>query len=168
MGFLAALGPIFTVAGTAVSAIGASNQANYRAKVAANNAAIAEDNANKAAEAAQREQQRSDFEYADLISRQFSAQSASGLDVLGASQLRTRDLSGRVRGLAATDIRRQGEANTANLFQDAANFKAESNAARKESGLALATGVLKIGSTLVGSGLFKKRDKIAKVSGGIK
>ena len=126
--------------------------------MAENNAAIAEQNAIKASEAAQLEQQRSDFAYGDLMSQQLSAQSASGLDAFSSSQLKVRDLSRRVRGQAATDIRRQGEANTANLFQDAANFKGEANAARAQGNLALLEGALKIGGA-VAEGMKKKSPK---------
>ena len=126
--------PFIAAAGAVLQGVTAFGQANYQRQVARNNQTIATQNANRASDAAQVAQLRSDREYAATQGAQLAAQSASGLDVLGASQVGVRALTAKVRGEAATDIRRKGESDTASYFNQAAGFAGEANAA-KASGI---------------------------------
>lgn len=125
-----------SVGGALVSGISAISQANYQSAVARNNAEIARQNAARASDAAQIEQQRSDQQYAAAGAQALAEQSASGLDVLGGSQLRVRNQFGRVRMQAAQDIRRQGETTTQNFQNDAANYDAAASNYSKQATLA--------------------------------
>lgn len=148
MAFLPAVGLVASIAGTAFSGISAWQQGKYQAQVAKNNADIAKQNAERASDTAQIEQQRSDLEYAQERGKMLAAQSASGLDVLGRTQFMTRDNLDRVRKLEATDIRKQGVAESQKLFQDAANFKAEAGAAKMSGRNALISSAFDIGSLI--------------------
>jgi hypothetical protein len=145
--FLPVLAPLFA----GVSAMG---QANYQAKVAERNAKIAENNANLTAQQAQVDALRQDREFAVLEGQQLAAQSASGLDVLGASQLATRATTRRARAEGATDIRRKGEADTASYFNQAAGYKGEAGAARSAGISSMIGGVFKAASAAVDNGVF--------------
>ena len=155
MAFIAPLLPIISTvlgAGAAVvSGISSIQQGNYQNAVAKQNALAAEAYAAAESEAAQREGMRSDREYAALEAEQLAAQGASGLDVLGRTQIKTRMLSRQVGREARTDIRQKGTYASRKLQQDAANFRAEGSAAQKQ-GLASGFGsFLKAGSQVAGA-----------------
>lgn len=137
---------------TLVTGLSSFQQASYQAQVARNNAKIAEENANREATRAQQEQLRSDREFRALGAEQIAAQSVSGLDVDSPSALLVRESTRRVRGEQALDIRRAGESATARLFQDAANFKGEANAAEAEAFNAILGTVAGIGSDIASGG----------------
>ena len=122
--------PAIAAAAAVLQGVSAFGQAHYQRQVARNNQTIATQNANRTSDAAQVAQLRSDREYAQVTGQQLAAQSASGFDVLGASQIGVRALTAKVRGEAATDIRRKGESDTAGYFNQAAGFAGEANAAR--------------------------------------
>lgn len=142
MGFLPAA---FAIASTVLTGVSEFGQAKYQQQVAKNNEQIALDNAEKAAYQSQQEQLRSDREYAAMIGEQTAAQGASGFDALGRSQMAVRDQTRRVRGTAAMDIRRQGEATTQGFQQEAANFAGEARAASARAFTAAAGTVLGVG-----------------------
>ena len=164
--------PLLLVAGSAFQAFSGYQQAQYQSQVAKNNRQIAELNAARASEAAQREQMRSDQEYAGMLGEQEAIQSASGLDVLGRSQLAVRNQTRKARGLAAQDIRRQGDQQVAGYFQEAANFAAEASAAKAQGVASLVKGALDIGGAAAGgklkgfSSLLSKKKKTPWASGG--
>lgn len=118
-----------TAAFTGYTAI---QQGKYQAAVARNNAKYAEQNANLTSEASQREQMRSDQDYRSALGEMEAAQSASGLDILGRTQLRSRNTTRRSGRQAALDIRQEGTAGARRFLQDAANFKAEGRAAKAQ------------------------------------
>lgn len=126
------LGTFLTAGSAALTGISAYGQSKYQANVAKNNAKIAEENAARAADATQKEQLRSDREFRVQLGEQLAIQSASGLDILGLSQMKTRANLRRVRGEAASDIRQKGATDVANLFQEAANYKSEASAAKQQ------------------------------------
>lgn len=122
--------PVALAVGSALfEGVSALGQANYKSEVAKRNATIAEQNANLAAQQAQVAGQRQDREMAALEGQQLAMQSASGLDVLGASQLATRATTRRTRNEGALDIRRQGEATTASYFNQQAGYLGDAAAA---------------------------------------
>lgn len=146
---IGAIGAIFQ----GVSAFG---QANYQRQVARNNEVIAKQNANRASDAAQIEQMRSDREYASTLGQQLAAQSASGLDVLGVSQLGVRKQTARVGLEAAQDIRRKGESTTAGYFNQAAGYAGDANAAKSSGISSLIGSGFKAAGALYDGGLFGK------------
>lgn len=149
--WLGSAGGIATTLGAGASAlagVSAIQQGNYQSQVAKNNAKIAEQNAAAESEAAQREQIRSDREYAAMLGEQYAAQAGSGLDLLGRSQLATRDLTRRVRGEAGQDIRRAGTTAARGLLQDAQNFRAEGRQAKTQGLISGIGSFLEAGSTI--------------------
>lgn len=125
---MAFLAPVLSIAGTLFGGVAALGQANYKSQVAKNNAEIAARNAGLASDAAQIEQMRSDREYAAQRGMLQAQAGASGLDVLGGSQRAVLGLVDRSRAEAATDIRRQGEAQSSDLLAKMAGFKGQANA----------------------------------------
>lgn len=144
------------VASTAISGWSQFQQSQYQAAVAKNNAQIAGENANRASYAAQIEQMRSDREYAAHEGAVLATQAASGLDILGGSQLSARLNLQRVRGEQAIDIRRQGEFNVRNFQQEQANFLGEARAAKTAAWMGLAATAFDIGGTILKSPQGKK------------
>lgn len=128
----AGLTTALAVGSSVLTGVGAIQQGHYQAAVAKNNAQIAEQNAVKQSEAAQKEGVRSDREYAVLLGEQFASQGASGFDVLGRSQLATRDVTRRVGREAGLDIRDEGTSAARRLLADAANFRAEGKQAKTQ------------------------------------
>lgn len=125
---MAFLPAALAIGGSLFSGVSALGQANYQSQVARRNAVIAGQNANLSAQQQQVQSQRQDREMAALEGQQMAAQSASGLDVLGASQLATRATTRRARNEGALDIARQGEARTASYFNQQAGYLGEANA----------------------------------------
>lgn len=135
------------IGSTALAGISEFQQQQYQAKVAKENAKIAGINAQRASEASQIEQLRSDREFAAQEASALAAQSASGLDVLGHSQTMARSNIARVRGEQAIDIRKQGLIEAGNFFQQQANFLGEKRAAKTNAWMGLAATAFSIGST---------------------
>lgn len=144
MGQIVAL--VIAAAGTAYSGISQYQTAKYQAAVASNNAKLAKQNAERASDAAQEEQRRSDVEYAATVGQIETAQSGSGLDTLGRSQLAVRRRTQAAGRLAATDIRRQGEEQVRGLFQQEQNFRSQKMMANRDAGMALVNTAFKLGS----------------------
>lgn len=146
--------PVLMAATVLFDTVSKYQMADYRAQVAKNNQQLAMRNAGLASEASQREQMESDQEYAGMLGEQEAIQGASGLDVLGRSQVAVRNQTRRVRMGAAQDIRRKGDQQVQGFFQEAANFAAEASAAKMEKIGAVVGGALKLGGMAVG-GKFK-------------
>lgn len=148
------LGPASLLLGgsTGLAAGTAIMNGNYAAAVAKNNAKIEEQNAARISEAAQLEQMRSDQDFAALAAEQLAAQGASGFDILGASQTRSRMLTRRTRDRQAVDIRREGEAGSQQALQEAANYRGEAKHAKTQGYLEAAGHVLDAASTFAGGG----------------
>lgn len=144
------------VASTAIAGWSQFQQNKYQAAVAKNNAQIAKENADRASYAAQIEQMRSDREAAAQEGAVEANQAASGLDVLGGSQLATRANLFRVRTEQAIDIRRQGEFDVRNFQQQQANFLGEARAAKTAAWMGLAATAFDIGGTIMKSPQGKK------------
>lgn len=164
MAFAAPLLPFMAIAGTAIQGFSAFQQAQYQSAVAKNNAKIAEQNAHRASYASQIEQMRSDREFMAEGAALFASQAASGLDVLGRSQMASRANLARVRGEQAVDIRRQGEFDVRNLMQEQANFLGEARAAKTQAWMGLAATAFDIGGQI--SKLPKKPKPSSSLIGG--
>lgn len=141
-----------------VSALSSIQQGNYQAAVARNNARIAEENAARISEASQREGMRSDQDYRALLAEQLAIQGASGLDILGRSQVAARQLTQRTGRRAAKDISDEGTAEARRSLQEAANFRSEGKQA-KTQGYISAAGSLLQGASNIGSTLVRGRDR---------
>lgn len=137
-----------TIGTTVLGGLGAMQSANYQAAVARNNYQTSLQNAQAASTASQTEAMRSDLQYAELYGQQEAIQGASGLDVLGVSQLATRQTTGRTAASARRDIYSQGQAKTTGFKGDAQQAQIERNAARASSQMALAGTVLGVGTAV--------------------
>jgi cell division protein FtsB len=142
------------IGGAIFSGVSAMGQANYKAKVAERNAQIAERNAHLAAQQAQVDSLRQDREMASLEGSQLATQGASGLDVLGASQLATRATTRRARNEGALDIRRQGEAQSATAFNQQAGYLGDAGAARSAGKSAMIGSIFEAAGAAVDGGMF--------------
>lgn len=157
--FLAAnagtISTVLTVSSAAVEGINSIQQGNYQAAVAKNNAVIAEQNAAAEALAAQREQLRSDKDYAARYAEQVAMAGASGLDLNSSSFVRGRMLTRRTGRQASRDINDAGRVRAQGFQQETANFRAEGSAAKRQgifgavgAGLGAASSIM--GSSLIG------------------
>jgi hypothetical protein len=128
----AGLGTALSVGSGIFSGVSAIQQGNYQAAVAKNNAVIAAQNAGAASDASQREGVRSDLDYAAAVGEVVAAQGASGLDILGRTQIMGRNRTRQTGREAAMDIRGEGTNHARGLMQDAANFRAQGRAAKSQ------------------------------------
>jgi hypothetical protein len=166
MAFAAPLLPFLAIAGTAIQGFSAFQQARYQSEVAKNNARIAKENADRASYASQIEQMRSDREYRAEEGALLASQAASGLDVLGRSQMASRHNLERVRGEQALDIRTQGLFDVRNLQQEQANYLGESRALKTQAWMGLAATAFDIGGQIAKNPSLKK--KATSLVGGAK
>jgi mannitol-specific phosphotransferase system IIBC component len=148
MAFLAAAAVPLAIAGTVLQGLSQFQQQNYQANVAKNNAKIAGKNADRAGYASQINQMRSDREYAQEGATVLASQAASGLDVLGASQVSSRINITRVSKEQAGDIRQQGLFDVQKFQQEQANFLGEKRAARTAAWMGVASSAFDIAGTL--------------------
>jgi hypothetical protein len=152
MAFAAPLIPllptIMTVGSAAVTGATSLAGGNYQAAVARNNALIAEHNSAAASEASQMEAARSDKEYAALLGEETSAQAASGFDILGRTQVATREAQARVGDMQAVDIRNRGTNEARKFLQDAADYRAAGKQARMQGILGAVGAGLQAGQTI--------------------
>lgn len=135
--------PMLLTGGSAIlGAVSAIQSGNYQAAVARNNARIAEENAARMSEAAQREALRSDQDYRALLGEQLAAQGASGFDILGRSARSARQLTQRTGRRAAMDITDEGAAGARRSLQEASSFRAEGRQAKLQGYLSGASSIL--------------------------
>lgn len=141
---MAAALPFLAIAGTAIQGFSQFQQAQYQSGVAKNNAKIAAQNARNADYASQIEQMRSDREYRAEEGALLASQAASGLDVLGRSQLFSRTNLARVRGEQALDIRQQGDFQVKQFKAEQKNFLGEARAQKTAAWMGLAASAFDI------------------------
>ena len=145
-----------TVASTAINGYSQFQQSMYQSAVAKNNAKIASQDADRASYAAQINQMRSDREYAQQESAQLASQSASGLDVLGRSQVMSRAAFANVRDQEAQDIRDKGLFDVRNFQQEQANYLGEARAQKTQAWMGLVSTAFDIGGAVAKSPQGKK------------
>lgn len=142
-----------TAVTSGIGAVSSIQNGYYQAAVARNNARISEENAARISAASQEESLRSDQDYAALLGEQLAAQGASGLDILGRSQVAARLLTQKTGRAAAKDISNEGTSRSRQMLQEAANFRAEGKQAKLQGYIgaagAIAQGVGEFGNTLV-------------------
>lgn len=148
---LATAGTLLAAAGSIYSGYSAMQQANTQAKFDQYNAAIADQNATRAIEVAQINQQTSDNEAAALIGEQLAAQSASGLTLNSRSAILARKGQAELNRKDALNIRQAGELQRFNYESEAASLRAQAKASRASGRSAFIASLFNAGGTLIGS-----------------
>lgn len=146
-----------TIAATVVSATGAAYQgysayteANYRAGVADNNAALSREQAADAVERGEADQQRKWREISQIKASQIAAMAASGIDTSGGSAA---DLVGDTAVLGTEDVKIIAEnaaRETRGFHIQAQNFNNEAHAQRRAGTNALIGAGFNVATTILG------------------
>lgn len=144
MAFLSAIGAI------ASGVIGFA-QASYQAKVADMNAQIARDNAGRAIQKSQIDQQSQDAQTAAMLGTQEALQAGSGISLNSETSRRIRRSSAVLGRLDALNVRQAGEIEKYNYLTQAANAEAEARMAQLGGVGSLLSGFINAGSSLVGN-----------------
>lgn len=150
--------------GALVTGVASSNAAKYQNQVAQMNAQIAKDNAARALERSQIEQQDQDMLTRAQLATQEALQGASGLSLEGGSQMLTRKSAAQLGRRDALNIRQAGEMEAYGYKTQAANMEAEGRLAQAKGQSALlgsyfsAAGSLASSASQFGqSNFFKKK-----------
>lgn len=133
----------------------------YQSEVAKQNARTAQENAERASLAGQREEIRAARETSQLLGQQEAIQGASGLDILGRSAVLTRRAAQRVGREEALDIREAGQGEARGFLQQAANFRGEAKQATAQGIFSAAEGALSAASALSKPGATKRKPSLA-------
>lgn len=143
--FLGSAGGIAAAGSAALGAVTAISQGNYQAAVARNNAQIAEANANQESMAGQTEAMRLSQENAARVAELTAGQAASGFDLGSYSFGQARALETRIGALEVRDTARAGAERSQASLQQAANFRGEARAAKRQGMLGAAGSLLSLG-----------------------
>lgn len=147
-----------------VGTIGNMQAASYQSAVAARNAQIADENARRAVEQSQLEQQDWGEEARGQIGQLVASMSASGGRIdSGSSFLRRRG----AQELAQRDagrIREEGRVTADRFRQQQADFTSESQGARRRGRFSLFEGVLNVGSTYLSDSSRIRRGRSALIT----
>lgn len=147
---IAAIATAIGVGSSVLEGVQGYRAGQYRSEVAKMNQAIAEDNAARSIQRSQIEAQDQDAVTLALLGEQEVAQASSGVSLGSRTFVGTRR-NARVLGrLDALRIRQGGELEAYNYRTDAANFKAEGGAARREGRASLLGGFIGAAKSLVG------------------
>ncbi len=112
------------------------------------NAQIADDNAKRAIERSQIEQQESDFITSVLLGEQLAQQGASGVDVGRGSPRLTRISARELGRKDALNIRQSGEIEAYNFRASAASQRAQGSLTKQGGAFGLLSSFLNAGSTI--------------------
>lgn len=130
----------------------ASQQAEYQAEIAKMNEKIAKENAKRAIDRSQVEQENNDRQTAVVLGEQEASQAASGLSITGKTAVATRRAARKMGRLDALNIRQAGELEAYNYKVDAANYAAAAEAKKMEARNSMLGGFLSgIGSLVSGA-----------------
>lgn len=147
MAALAAIGPI-------LSGVIGFAQAQYQAQVAEMNQEVAQDNAGRAIQRSQVNEQDNDAQSLAMFGEQDAAMAASGLSINSDTNRRIRR-SSRILGRRDTlNIRQDAEIEKYNHLVQAENFKAEAGSAKLGGFGTLLGGFIQGGGSLLGSGTY--------------
>jgi len=150
---MAVIGAVIGAVSGIASGIMAAQQAQYQAQIAKMNEKIAKENAKRAIDRSQVEQENNDRQTRVLLGEQEAVQAASGLSLTGKTAIRTRRAARAMGRLDALNIRQAGELEAYNYKVDAANFAAAAEAKKMEASHSLLGGFLSgIGSLVSGAG----------------
>jgi len=129
----------------ALGAVTALSEGAYQAGVARNNARIAEMNAQRESMAGQTEAMRLSQENAGRLADLTASQSASGLSIGSGSFASARALETRIGAMEVRDTARAGAERSQASMQQAANFRGEARAARRNGILGAAGSLMSLG-----------------------
>lgn len=155
---LAAIGTGISAFSSITQGISNFRAGQYRAQVAEKNKLIAEENARRAIERAQAEQQDQDIMALVLLGEQEAAQGASGLSFGSRSFALTRRASRELARRDALRTREGGEVEARNFRQQALDFENQAGFERSSARGSLLEGFLGAGSSLI-SGAAKVRNR---------
>lgn len=142
-------GTVLGAAGDVMEGVQANKMAKYQAKVAEMNQQISEDNARRAIERSQVEQQESDMTSLAFLGAQEAMQGASGLSLGGGSQKLARKSAKTLGRLDALRIRQGGELEAHAHRTEGVNFGTQAAMAKQQGSNALLSGFINAGSTLM-------------------
>lgn len=157
------LGTALSVGSAVVGAVGTFAQNKFNSQVAANNAQIADRNAERAIFESQVEAQESDIAARGELGFILAQAGASGLDASTGS-IATRRKS--LQQLAAKDrglIRSQGDVSAAGSRQQAADFRTSGSQSRRAGAFGLIGGTIDIGTSLVSGAAQVNRRKARRI-----
>lgn len=143
-------GTVLSAAGTILSGVSAYSAAQYQKRVGEMNAKIAEQNAQRAISRSQVEQEEQDDQTRALLGQQLAAQSASGLDIGGRSQILTRKAARELGRKDALNVRQAGDIEAYNYKVDAVNQRASAQLAGQQGMGSLLSGFIGAGQSLMG------------------
>jgi hypothetical protein len=131
-----------SVAAGVVGTISNMQAAAYQQAVAQRNAQLMEENARRAIEQSQREQEDWGQAAREQLGRLMADLGASGVAMGAGSALRRREGAGELAQRDAMRIREEGVTTAENFRQQAADFKGEAKMARRRKSFALFEGVV--------------------------
>lgn len=135
--------------GTVLSGMAAKQAGDYQNKVAQMNAQIAEDNAKRALERSQIEQQDQDMLTRAQLGQQEALQAASGVTLSAGSQMLTRKAAAQLGRRDSLNIRQGGEIEAYNYKTQAVNQRAEGALAKSRGQGALIGSYFSAGGSLL-------------------
>ncbi len=143
-------GTVIGAAGAVYSGMAASSQARYQAAVADLNAKTARENAQRALERSQLEQDDQDAQTLALIGQQEAAQSASGLAITGRSAFMARKSALELGRRDALNVRDAGKLEAYNYEVQATNQNNAATLYRQQGRNSMVSGFLGGAQTLIG------------------
>lgn len=147
---LGTLGTALAVGGSLYSGYSAMQQGNFEAKLANYNAGIFEDNARRAIQRSQVEQQDLDNESAAMMGEAIAAQGASGLSLGGRSAILTRKAMAELNRKDALNIRQAAELERENYQRQAAGQRLEGQMAKRAGKAKMIASLFEAGTSLIG------------------
>lgn len=143
-------GSLISAGGAIIGGISALAAGNYQKQVADMNAKIAKDNAARAEQRGQVEQQMSDQRAAGAFGEQVAAQSATGISLTSRSAIASRKSSRELGRLDALNIRQGADVEAYNYQVDAVNQKAQGTLAQASGINGFLGSFFKAGGSLIG------------------
>jgi hypothetical protein len=154
-------GALASAGGTIMGGMAQKNASDYQAQVARMNAQIAQENANRAIERSQIEQQDQDRLTQAQIGTQEALQGASGLSLSGGSQILTRKGAAELGRRDALNVRQAGEMEAYTYKTQAVNQEAGARLAKAQGSSALLGSWISAGGSLLSSASkFKKSETL--------
>jgi len=163
--FFGSAGGIAAAATAGLGAVTSITQGNYQAAVARNNEAIAKANADRESMAGQTQALRLSQENAGRVGELTTSQAASGLSIGSRSAVGARALETRIGRMEVQDTARAGAEQAQASLQQAANFRGEARAARRNGMLGAVGSALSLGGDFAKSpaaSSLVKRSKLNK------
>jgi hypothetical protein len=149
---------VISALGSVVSGVGTFMAAQAQANINEMNAEIADDNAKRAIERSQLEQQDMDLQTRAMVGEQLAQQSASGVDVGSGSTKYTRMAARELGRRDALNVRQAGELEAYDYKTQAVSQRAQASATRSGGAFGLLSGFLGAGSAITGAQKVAKRN----------